>query len=293
MNIANFFWYGGLLSCYEWACMASFVQHGFHVRLWCYRPLDVPVGVEVSDASTILPESEISRFTQGGVKGSVTSFSNLFRYTLLAKHGGWWFDSDVLCLKPATSYFLDSDYVFGIETRDLIACGVIKAPAAFASRMCEELILLGEQKGWDFNWGDTGPILLTRIAKQEGVDRHAQPVHVFYPKGPVDALGALDPDQAAVFDEACEQSHAYHFWNEVFRQHAIPKSLMPPIGSFLYSQFVKADPSLASHPSLPIETFRRLCYTPVPVPLHSIKFLTRSLWSLVKRRYLWAVNSEQ
>ena len=30
--------------------------------------------------------------------GSVAGFSNLFRYELLRRDGGWWVDTDVLCL---------------------------------------------------------------------------------------------------------------------------------------------------------------------------------------------------
>ena len=32
--------------------------------------------------------------------GSVSAFSNLFRFTLLYKKGGYWIDADLLCVKP-------------------------------------------------------------------------------------------------------------------------------------------------------------------------------------------------
>jgi hypothetical protein len=263
--------------------MASFVQHGFHVRLWCYRPLDVPVGVEVSDASTILPESDIGRFTQAGVKGSVTSFSNLFRYTLLAQHGGWWFDSDVLCLKPSDQFFTDREYVFGYSRSDVVASGIMKIPSSFAQIVCDEAVLIGNRNNWTFHWGEIGPQLFTSVAKREGVIHHACPASVFIPIAYFNALLALDPDRAEEVEITCEHSHTYHFFNEILRQNAIPKALMPPVGSYLHSQFIRFDPSLATLPALPVKTFRKLCVK--PLPMHSIKFLSRSLWSLVKRRY--------
>ncbi len=286
MNVANFFWHGSLLSLYERACLASFVHHGFRVRLWTYRPLEVPQGVERCDAGSILPEADIARFTQAGVKGSVTSFSNAFRYRLLAEHGGWWFDTDVFCLKPSDQFIADREFVIGWEDVGIIATGVMRVPASFARLLYDEVLEIGVRNGWTFRWGEIGPKMLTTVAVREGVDHHAFPKHVFYPMGPVHALSALDPERAGDFEAACAQAHTYHLWNEVIRQHAIPKMLMPPEGSYLHTQFVRIDPSLAALPALPVETLRRLSFKPEPVPLHSIKFLSRTLWTVVKRRYL-------
>jgi hypothetical protein len=46
-------------------------------------------------------------------RGSVSAFSNLFRYYLLHQMGGWWVDADVVCLSecvPATPIFMGWEY---------------------------------------------------------------------------------------------------------------------------------------------------------------------------------------
>lgn len=264
--------------------MTSFVHHGFRVRLWCYRPLDAPPGVEVCDATSLMPEADIARFTQAGVKGSVASFANVFRYRLLAEQGGWWFDSDVLCLKPHDQFFMDREYVFGYSRSDVVANGIMKIPSSFAQIVYDEAVMIGNRNNWTFHWGEIGPKLFTSVAKREGVIHHACPASVFIPIAYFNAFWALDPDRAEEVEIICEHSHTYHFFNEILRQNAIPKFLMPPEGSYLHTQFTRVDPSLATLPALPIETFRKLCIK--PLPMHSIKFLSRSLWSLVKGRYL-------
>ena len=80
----------------------SFLAHGHPYRLYTYDDVHgVPEGVEVCDASSVVPRSRIFVYQTDGVgKGSLSGFSNLFRYTLLAEHGGWWVDTDVVCLRP-------------------------------------------------------------------------------------------------------------------------------------------------------------------------------------------------
>src|ERR1041385_3961243 len=99
-------WIGPRLSAMERACLASFLRHGHEVHLYTYNDVDgVPPGVIVRDGSEILPPERIFSYRE---HDTVSGFSNFFRYKLLSERGGWWVDTDVICLEPFT---FDGDYV--------------------------------------------------------------------------------------------------------------------------------------------------------------------------------------
>ena len=81
---------------------------------------------------------------------SYAGFSNYFRYTLLLERGGWWVDTDLICLRP---FDFDDEYVFSSQLAppgdgggEQVNVGAIKAPAGspviqYALRRCLEQIL--------------------------------------------------------------------------------------------------------------------------------------------------------
>ena len=79
-----------LLSCF------SFIENGTSLHLYTYsQSLQVPKGVILKDANSIIPHNELILDKDGGY-----SFAfNLFKYKLLYKNGGWWVDLDTFCLK--------------------------------------------------------------------------------------------------------------------------------------------------------------------------------------------------
>lgn len=110
----NALWIGSRLSKIEVLTLQSFVDNGHVFHLWVYGAIenDLPDGVVLEDANQIIPESKIFRYKYvnkyGHGKGSVSGFSDIFRYKLLYDKGGWWIDMDVTCLKPlnvTTPYF--------------------------------------------------------------------------------------------------------------------------------------------------------------------------------------------
>src|ERR1044071_2161409 len=92
-QIFSSFWHGQALPPLHWACLNSFVARGHQLRLYCYRPVQVPDGVTLADASTVMDEQELFEFDH-----SFSAFSNIFRYKLLLREGCWWVDTDVFCL---------------------------------------------------------------------------------------------------------------------------------------------------------------------------------------------------
>lgn len=109
----NGLWIGNYLSNIEILTIQSFLAAGHTFKLWVYEPVsNVPKGVNVCNANDIIPAAQIFRYkyanAYGHGKGSVSGFSDIFRYKLLYDNGGWWVDMDICCLHPLkfnTPYF--------------------------------------------------------------------------------------------------------------------------------------------------------------------------------------------
>ena len=124
-------WVGTRLSRLEQLTLRSFVGHGHEFNLWVYDELedDVPSGVVLRDASTVLPRERIFLKSEtdpaaGVGRKSYGPFSDLFRYKLLHDHGGIWVDMDVTCLRP---FDFKEPYVFRAHPIGLIG-NLIKVP---------------------------------------------------------------------------------------------------------------------------------------------------------------------
>src|SRR5664279_4195583 len=133
--ICNALWIGGNLGPIGAACLASFVRHDHRTVLHCYDPpRDVPKGVELADASAIVPSSQIIRHKESG---SYALFANLFRYELIRRGLGIWIDCDVYCLRR---FAFDSDYVYGWQGINSVNNAVLGLPKE--SPVLEKLIAL-------------------------------------------------------------------------------------------------------------------------------------------------------
>src|SRR5437763_16269280 len=148
-------WIGPKLSIMEQLSIASFLQNGHDYHLYIYNELpNVPKGAVIRDASEILPASAIFQYKD---RPSYAGFSNFFRYKLLLERGGWWADSDVVCLRP---FDFPDEYVFGSELThqgdEVPNVGFVKAPAGSAAMAvaCEES--LGKDRTNDA-WGERVP----------------------------------------------------------------------------------------------------------------------------------------
>lgn len=130
-RVINSLWIGSELSSLELLTLHSFTSQGHLFRLWTYGPLrsPIPAGVELRDANEIIPEHRVFRYRHtnryGHGKGSVSGFSDIFRYKLLYEHGGWWVDMDITCLKP---FDLKQPYFFRSHHVLPLVGNVMKAP---------------------------------------------------------------------------------------------------------------------------------------------------------------------
>ena len=219
----------GPISPYEAMCMRSFIDHGHAFDLYTYSlDLEVPHGVRLKDASEILAEGEYFTYKSGSGKGSHSAFSNLFRYKLLYERGGWWVDTDVICLKPNIGPF---DKFFAHENPEIVNGAVLyfKQGDPFLLACLEETLnLRGRAK-----WGEIGPRLITRLLKQHGRLECAHPEVSCYPIHYKETIDLLRPCLADALLQRIQSSIFVHLWNEVLRRRNIKKTLLPPQGSLL------------------------------------------------------------
>jgi len=189
--------------------------------LWTYGPLDAPDGVIIEDGNDILPESEIFSYSgpksEGG--GSVSAFSNLFRYKLLKEKGDWWCDTDVVALKP---FEFDEPYVFASElfktgSSTATTC-VIKVPQhSDIMNMCYEKALSVDRD--TVGWGTIGPKLLFESIFKCCLEEYVVSYSVFCPTNWFDAEKDPPMHNRAI----PERSYAVHMWQEMWRRKGIDK----------------------------------------------------------------------
>jgi hypothetical protein len=174
-------WFYGDLPLMQQLSLASFVAHGHQYHLYTYGHVgSVPEGVIIRDASEILPESAV--FRDRDHRGYAT-FADGFRYRLLAVRGGWWVDTDVVCLRP---FDHEDEFVFASEhtqSTNPVAIpnnAVMKAPAGAAFlQYCAGVCDASDPNVLE--WAALGPGLMRDAIPRFHLERFIQPPEVFCP----------------------------------------------------------------------------------------------------------------
>lgn len=228
------FWFGGRLRPSQILCMKSFLDHGHEFDLYSYRSLSVPKGVRLMDAREIIPRSEVFFYSRGEGAGSVACFANLFRYRLLMLRGGWWTDTDVVCLTPQLP---EGECFLEWQDEKVIAIGVLKFPQGHS--FISELYERSRAAGKDLFWGQTGPSLMTALAKETGLVDQATPTGCAYPIHYFEALlPVMEAGREASY-ERTRKATFLHLWNEIFRRLRSEALDNPPNGTFLADLYNK------------------------------------------------------
>jgi len=216
--ITNCLWIGGKLSTMEKLALRSHLKVGHECHLWTYGDAEgVPNGIVVEDGNEILSKDEIFVYQTSEGKGSVSAFSNLFRYKLIYERGGWWCDTDVVCLKE---FNFDTDYVLSSEaTRKghaQTASCVFKCPRkSDLMKYCLDVVYSKERE--KLVWGEIGPLLINEASIMTGTDRYCQPPSTFCP------IHWFDAPKIVTENRPIPDSHAIHLWNEIWRRESINK----------------------------------------------------------------------
>jgi hypothetical protein len=248
------FWFGEM-SPYQRLCMKSFVDYGHKYILYAYQALEVPAGVELQDANQIAPQSSMFWYgPKAGVgRGSVAAFSNIIRYRLLHEFGEWWVDADVVCLSEKLP---EADIVLGWEDDKILGNAILKFPKRYA--MIEQAIQAAERLGADLEWGETGPLLMTALMKQNDLLEKVSSTAECYPISSADALQLLAPAFRDHVRQKTKTVPLLHTWNEILRRAGIFKWMAPPAGSFMSELFVKHAVSFSGGHTYSADDLQRL-----------------------------------
>jgi hypothetical protein len=227
------FWYGPELTPLERLCVKSFLSHGHGFVLYAYGEVaNVPDGCAVEDAGEIIPKDDVFLHGQGIHMESVGAFSDVFRYHLLRERGGWWVDTDVICLRGDVP---EGEYVFAEQEPGLVNGAILRAPAS--SRLLMAACERSGAAGTGTRFGSVGPRLLTEIVAELGLGSHAWPSDALYPVGWNEALDTLDPDRRDRLEERSRNSFFFHLWSEMLRVHNVLKTVRPPVESYLAAMY--------------------------------------------------------
>ena len=204
-------WIGPELSVMERLSISSFLKNGHEYHLYVYDDLaNVPLGTVVRDADEILARSKIFRYKH---QASYAGFSNFFRYKLLLERGGWWADTDLVCLRR---FDFTEEHVFGSEMcggREVVTSGIIKAPAGSQAMACAWNVCQSKEPE-KLIWGETGPKLVAEVVRQFSLYSHVKSHEIFCPLGYDQWRKVLEPDT----DESLlKESYSIHLWNEMWR----------------------------------------------------------------------------
>lgn len=223
-------WIGPRLGAVERACMRSVTRQGHDLVLWRYGPVDaIPEGITLRDAEEILPRSAIVRHHTG----SVSLFSNRFRYELQHRGLGTWLDCDAYLLKPLD---LKSPYLMGECEPGLINGGILRLPS-HSPMICQLLDMFEKPRipSWvplrarlrlwargvftdavdisTLPWGTFGPLAITYFVERHQLGAHALSPDVLYPVRWQDADWILDPNRQ-IEDVTSARTVSIHLWNE-------------------------------------------------------------------------------
>jgi len=176
MGIVKSLWVGSPLSSQEILSIRSFIANGHEYHLYVYDDVGpVPAGAVLKDASEILGREHAHK----DKLGTYGFLSDRFRYRLLLAQGGWWVDTDVICVRP---FEVEDDYFFCGETAEMLANTVMKVPPA------SQLMAVAEANAFavdeHLSWGLIGPYLMTKALEHpmfQPLRRFIRPPEAIFP----------------------------------------------------------------------------------------------------------------
>ncbi len=254
-NDCHALWIGDKLPPLAKGCLMSFARLGHRVVLHSYNSfIDLPPGIEVSDAAKVLPKERIVRHAKSG---SPSLFSNYFRYALSKKVGGFWIDCDLYCIRPLE---FDGNPIFAWQDQQFINGAVLRFGEVCPMR--DDLTQLFENPRAKFPWirkrsrrrarlrsilyrgpyisylpwGCTGPNAITWMAHKHDMAKLALGPSVFYPLTMAQSGRLADAD-FDVSETLAPESVTIHLWNELIKG----RLANPDPGSFLDRLYKEAE----------------------------------------------------
>ena len=218
-------WVGGDLSVMERLCLSSFVYHGHDVHLYTYSDIGgVPDGVIIKDGNEILPEDMIFLYKD---HKSFSGFSNYFRYKLVLDKGGYWVDTDMVCLKPfdfLSPFVFSSEEVLPLNQGNThINAGVIRAPKG--SPVIKHAFDVCMSKDREkLVWGEIGPKLVKSTVEKFNLQYFVKDYKTFCLIPGCQWAALINPEADVCLEG--EEIYGLHLWNEMWRRSGADKDSM-------------------------------------------------------------------
>jgi hypothetical protein len=235
--------------------MQSFLLNGWRYKLYVYdEPEGVPHGVEVADAAAILPRDTIFRegAGSGAHRGSLGAFSDLFRYALLVRRGGFWTDTDVINLDL---FEPDGARLIASEWTDAGLIGPNGAQmAAPADDPLQRTALAAAEElraGGDMHFARIGPELLAELLAAGGRASYALMDPEFLnPIGWMQTGQLLTPFDTMRRSPCLARARNIHVYTETWRLIGLALDTPPPPDSFLGTLRVRLAEADSPRPDL-------------------------------------------
>lgn len=215
-KIVQTLWISDVLGDHQKHCLQSFLDKGHDVHLYSYGHVkNVPIGVKLIDARNILDNSLVFK----DLYNSYATFSDWFRIKLLHDVGGWWVDSDMLCIRP---FDVDWPYVFateiekyeGKELMHICNC-VIKMPAG--NDMAKAILsrienCLSSKKPVDIQWTEIGAKYMVGEIAERGLMDYVVSPEVFCPFDYSSFQTIFNKENVIMK----EDTYGIHLWNKMW-----------------------------------------------------------------------------
>lgn len=269
------FWHGPDLTVFHRACMRSFTRFGHGYDLYCYEPLDVPVGVRLMDANAIIPEDELFYFDNDETgRRDLGPFSDLFRFKLLRDRGGWYVDMDTICVsgdfpEVERAWSRECPEIHpGIVGTSQIAFPRGDAVVADLYRQCLE------RSGTYTVREDLGPNLISAVipASDLPLDMNGGP-ESFFPIRWIEMFKLMLPAYRSEVETKAEAALFLPVYQSFFQYCGLELSRMPPEGSYLQAAYAAFAPEIAE----------------IGAPISSAEVIDRTR-DYFKRHHRWAIR---
>lgn len=187
-------WIGGKLPDIERLCISSMAGNGHDVTLYTYTDVNAPKGVNLEDASLIIPKNDVFTYKK---TGSYATFADWFRLRMIAMTGKVWLDADAALLKPFNNpeeyFFVGANHKsFGKSVNNYVikmpadssickdALSYFDSPIKFLKYMAwHRSVSISAKRAitgsWDlskFRWGIFGMGVLTDLVKKHDLENY-------------------------------------------------------------------------------------------------------------------------
>ena len=236
-SVFSTFW-SGKITLREYVCINSFLANSHKYYIYSYEQLNgLPEGAELKNAEEIISKEEYLLYKQR-LPNRWDLFSDKFRYNLLYKRGGWWVDTDIICLKKEIDIKLNDTFICYYDNKELNNA-VLKFPKGdqimeFCVKYIKDWEIANNFEYKKLSWGEFAPPLLTKAVKSLNRLDEVYLYQYAYPIQMKNTLDIFKKNKNKFILNNLKNAYFSHLWNEILKREMIPKNYLGEKGSFWY-----------------------------------------------------------